>query len=269
MPENNERTRLLFACEGEPGDTALPDTGVGGRAKTVTNGGVLTADQAKYGSTSLRCAGVATNVTVAPTYDWLFGPSDFMIDGWFWFLANPFPWVFYLDADNWFGLEHVRTWGTGAGPASHVNYNLRLRVAGQDLIPVDASGDGAEILTGAWVYLVVARQNGRLWYLVDGEDVGYADLPSTRYPLNLQSWPLYVGRGVSRGFADLRHMNGYVDEFRIQLDSATLFDPPVAGLKGVTVPAAAFQATYAQVGGEPSTPGGPPANRGGRNTTWP
>lgn len=204
MAGNDANTKLLLHFDRAP----LADDAVGGTTKTLVNGGTLcnTVSRVKFGYGSLLCYGVNGNLTVQPSADFRLAGGDFMIEGWFWVGEEPYLFCWYGDANNYFALQHLASIGATC------RLRLRWRIAGETIISIDDPGYAT--LKNGFHHVAVIREGIELAIYVDGAPYAAGELPSAIYPVNLQNWPLYVGRGLTSSGA-LGHFGGWIDEFRV------------------------------------------------------
>ena len=220
MPSNDADMRMLRHCEGVQGSTTIVDSAVGGTAKSFTCGGYIDHAQAKFGDSSLYCYGINNNLTVAASTDFNFGWDPWTLEIWARIAtgskAHLFCW--YLDEDNYFGLEHV----TGAG--DKVQFLLRWMDQGVQRLALTRISSKERTVVGDWHCFRIMRDTGYGigiyiddQYYTEGVIEGDYLNPISFTEFNFGAFPLYIGRAPKLGLEGLQHLDGHIDEVSLHM----------------------------------------------------
>lgn len=211
---NSNDCVLMLHGDGDDGSTTIRNDAAGGLAKSITahSSARLTHAESKFAPGSLECDGGGGYVQVDPSSDFRWTDQDWTID--FWARANDplraYYFAFYLDGDNFLALERVNTAGM------NTRFQLRYRLAGVDQYAV-GSLLGTHIAVRNWTHFAITRAAGSVYLFIGGAAYGsHVHIPGqTIEPMNLESWPLYIGQSLWKDQPGLRTMDGWIDEFRI------------------------------------------------------
>ena len=209
----------LLRCdfEGANNDTSTFNY-VGFVPVGLSNNAIISTSLAKFGSSSLLCAGgaAATKVQCAITLPTNIGTSNFTLEGWVYptsFTNNSFPGIFDL------GLS--TTVRVGLYFASSTTVGFRL-----DSTTNTLTTSTIGINLNAWNHIAIERVNGSITLYVNGVSAGsYAYTTSI-----LNTWILYIGSTL-----DGYPLQGNIDDVRMTIGN-TVYGSAFSG----SVPSAAF-----------------------------
>jgi len=194
----DEYTKILLHCDGDNNGTTFTDSSIYSKTATPTNT-VTSTDQKKFGATSAKFNGTSSYIFIEDNNDWDV-EGDYTID--FWFLTNTASGVSYTKGilgTQQFGAGYVNGWVVG-----HYQGNLTVRVNGTTY-----SGSGT-INTGTWYHIALVWSGSANTFKVylDGNELYSGVALTTKVARDL-----YLGN-VSPIDVN-RHLDGYIDEFRI------------------------------------------------------
>ena len=209
----------LLRCdfEGANNDTSTFNY-VGFVPVGLSNNAIISTSLAKFGLSSLLCAGGAagTKVQCAITLPTNIGTSNFTLEGWVYptsFTNNSFPGIFDLALST--------TVRVGLYIASSTTVGFRL-----DSTTNTLTTSTIGINLNAWNHIAIERVNGSITLYVNGVSAGsYAYTTSI-----LNTWILYIGSTV-----DGYPLQGNIDDVRMTIGN-TVYGSAFSG----SVPSAAL-----------------------------
>ena len=240
---NNSKTRMLLPLDGPVGGNTIIDTSIGGTVPKIFSVGkaVFSADQAKFGDTSLRCYGLDNSLKCIASPEWNFGRSTWYIAASFYALAEPCTFCFYKDDDNYMGLQLVKWGGQFAG---HAGFKIRYIRDGRVIAETGEVLTGSLHIMNAWAHFVLQGRVDTatglmcLESFVDGNFSLKLTIPTDTNRLDFGSWPLYFGRCPIAGRVGLGGLDGFIDEVLVHGDFLLDDGPggPLAGAGGYSLP---------------------------------
>jgi hypothetical protein len=199
-------TVLLMHFNGTDGQTTTTDEV--GHVPTMSGGAVLTATQAKFGTTSLKviASGAICSVPDAPELQFPAG-NDFTIEFWSFINAAGGDTVFLSKGGRTF-LEYFTTFLQCALDGSQPGQNLINSVSG--------------LSTAVWQHIAMCRQGTTWRFFINGALVATATSTGT--------WGVNSSAFSIGGVLGTSNINAYIDELRISKVAryTAAFTPPTA-----------------------------------------
>lgn len=216
---NDSLTRLLIHFNGDDGSTSVFDRAVGGVTKTLAMvfGAQVSQVAEKFGNGSLFLPGGGDHLLVGASTDFNFGLGDFTVECWVQFrvLHDPYVWSWYLDENNYFSVSFV---GSVGGSARFFVEYVRSGID-QLASGFSPSLNARDITDGFHHFAFVRSNSGKTFALYIDGLVAVAKTTAAAVSVDLSSWPLFIGKARLFGQPNLRHMDGYIDEFRVQREA--------------------------------------------------
>lgn len=193
---------FLSSFEGVDAATSATDDSITGHALTFNGNAQIDTAQYKWGSSSLLLDGTGDTVSAPDHAEFDLGSSNWTIDGWFRWNANPASYKALIS--KWNTGANQKSWGIFHSSAN--NLELLLSANGSTTI-VKASAAFTPTL-GTW-YHIAATYDGTTYRLfVDGALVASA---TTSVALFNATSGVHIGG--QEGATD--YFNGWVDEVRV------------------------------------------------------
>lgn len=194
-----DNTMLLLLGEGTNNSTTFVDSSYYNRTGTLSGAGpVISTEQAKFGSASIKFTGNDQSLNYATSADFAFGTGTFIVR----------TWVYPTTAAG-NGPGTICDFRTGATASAFV---MRLN-SSRELVFYDGPNNAEKITSGtpvtlnAWNYVEATRSGTTLYLAVNGT-IGFSGTVSSNFG---SSQPIYIGRNLTAGYS----LTGYLDAFQV------------------------------------------------------
>ncbi len=211
---NDSDTVLLLHCDGADESTTFTDVSIGGSTHTITVAGNTQVDTAQkvFGTGSMLLDGSGDYAyTAASSSDFGFGTGDFTID-----------WRFRTDQYN---LNNNPMFMASNGTVPwKILYNN-----GDGKVKFRVNSAWVEWTwtpsNNTWYHLAFVRSSGRLYFYVDGSEIGSDQACADNYDTST----CYISAEPGSPATTSYHLKGWLDEIRISKGIARWtanFTPP-------------------------------------------
>ena len=217
-PPADTYTKLLLHMDGDDGSTTFVDSSPAARSVTASGSAQVSASYAKFSQGGSFNGQNASYLSIPNSTDWVFGNSDFTVEGWFYLSGTNQPYTCLIATTS--GVDH-------SGWAINLNSTgTKARfVAGDNSTAWKVELVGTTTLsTNAWHHVAVARSGNVFKLFLDGVQEATATNAVTISDVGI---PLRLASFVSYNAPLL----GYLDEIRISNGIARWtadFTPPTA-----------------------------------------